>query len=214
MLNLIRKIAAGVAFLGIVTAVGVAVAQQPQFGTRNPAPRLFPTQQTHYLRFTVNFNDCVVVSNTCSVKRGAVPYNSWIARIQQQIVTNFNSGTTDDVAIGTLSGVCPNGGVGVGFPGGGCGATSGLLFGNTTVHSGAGAATAGTVFAASMGTVATGDGDTPTGSNGGFDIWTQYDQSGAAATAGQVVYVIEYIAPNDGNCVQPPIGSVPTPNAC
>jgi hypothetical protein len=220
-MHFIRKLAAGVAFLGIVTAVGVAVAQQPQFGTRNPAPRFFPTQQVHYLRFTVNFNDCGLVAvpgpgttSTCSVKRGAVPYNAWIARIQQQIITNFNAGTTDDVAIGTLTGVCPTQANNGGITGGVCGATTGLIMQNTTVHSGAGGATAATVNAISAGTNATGAGDASTGANGGFDIWTQYDTGGTAPTAGQVVYVIEYIAPNDGSCVQPALGSVPTPNAC
>src|SRR5437899_1353255 len=57
------------------------------------APRQFPTQQSHYLRFTVNFNSCVLVANTCSVKVGAIPYNSYLVRAFRQIVTNFNSGT-------------------------------------------------------------------------------------------------------------------------
>src|SRR5260370_37191237 len=47
---------------------------------QNFAPRQFPTQQVHYARFSVNFNSCVYVSLTCSVKIGAIPYNSYILR--------------------------------------------------------------------------------------------------------------------------------------
>jgi len=248
MLNLIRKFAAGIAFLGIVTAVGVAVAQQPQFGTRNPAPRLFPNQQTHYIRFTHSFNDCTLASGTCSVKKAAVPYNAFITRVYQQVITAFNSGTTDDFGICTASGcITTNSGAGGAASGllataGGCpGTAAGVLqaapfnaagsfaaqgfaaggngSGACVWGAHAGAAANGVVQlvqpSMSMGIQATGDGDTSTGSNGGFDIFVTYLSAGTAPTAGQQEIMIEYIAPNDGSCVQPPIGTAPpTPNAC
>jgi hypothetical protein len=160
---------------------------------QNFAPRAFQTQQVHYLRFVVNFNDCVLVAGTCSVKRGAVPYNAFIIRATQQIITNFNSGTTDTLALATASG-------------------GAQLVAAQTVHAGAGGGTALTVVAANLGIAATGNGIAQTGGDGGFDIWSVYAQTGAAPTAGQLVIVIEYIGPNDGSCILVPMGS--TAGAC
>jgi hypothetical protein len=159
----------------------------------NFAPRQFPSQQVHYLRFVVNFNDCVLVSNTCSVKRGAVPYNAFIIRATQQIITSFNSGTTDTLAIATASG-------------------GGQLVAAQSVHGAAGGATSLTVVSANAGIAATGNGIAQTGADGGFDIWSVYAQTGAAPSAGQAVIVIEYIAPNDGSCVYVPMNA--TSGAC
>jgi hypothetical protein len=156
------------------------------------SPRIFPTQQVHYTRFVVQFNDCVLVSNTCSTKRAAVPYNAYILRVSQQVTTAFNSATTDTLALATASG-------------------GGQIVAAQTVH----AQTAGlplTVVAANLGIAATGNGITPTGGNGGFDIWAVYAQTGAAPTAGVAVIVIEWIAPNDGSCVLVPLGA--TSPAC
>lgn len=155
--------------------------------------RQFPTQQVHYLRFVVNFNDCTLVSNTCSVRRGAVPYNAYILRANQQIITSFNSATTDTMALATTTG-------------------GAQLVAAQSVHGAAGGGTALTVVAANIGTTATGNGAAQTGALGGFDIWSNYAQTGAAPTAGQSVYVIEYIAPNDGSCVYVPQGA--TSPAC
>lgn len=188
----LRSIYAAFAFLLIAGAAAFALTIPATY-----APRMFQTEQTHYLRFTVNWNDCVLASNTCSVKRGAVPYNAWIIRINQQIITNFNSGSTDTVAITTA-------------PGAATASTSGVLMDPVSVHSGAGGATSQTVKSISAGINATGNGDTPTGSNGGFDIYSQFIQGSTAPSAGQAVYVIEYIAPNDGSCIFVPLGSTAT----
>jgi hypothetical protein len=150
-------------------------------------PRQFNTQQTHYLRFSFPYNGCVLVSLTCSVKVGSVPYNAFITRAYQQVYTAFNAGTTDTVGIGTSSG-------GVN------------LVAAQSVHA-AGAGTALTVVAANLGTAATGNGATQTGSNGGFDIFVTYTITGAPASAGNAAYIIEYFAPNDGGCVVAPVGS-------
>jgi hypothetical protein len=167
-------------------------------------PRQFQTEQTHYLRFTVNYNDCVLVSNACSLKRGAIPYNAFVIRAYQQIITNFNSGTSDTIGIGTwasasIQPVASGGG--------------GLIVLPQSVHSGAGGATTLTVYSGSAGIGSTGGGDLAEGTDGGFDIYTLYVQASTAPTAGQAVYVIEYIAPNDGTCVSVPIGST-TAVAC
>jgi hypothetical protein len=177
----------GIIGLCLVVGVGIAYAQ------RGPTPRSFASQQTHYLRFNVNFNSCALVSNTCSVKVGAVPYNAWIARAYQQINTSFNSGATDTMALATASG-------------------GGQLVAAQSVHGAAGGATSLTIVSTNAGTVATGAGIAPTGAEGGFDIWAVYAQTGAAPTAGTASYVIEYFAPNDGACTTVPLGG--TAPAC
>jgi hypothetical protein len=173
--NLWRKVSSALAALLVTTALAFALVLPPQF-----APRMYTEQQTHYLRFSVNFNSCVLVANTCSVKVGALPYNAFVVRAYQQVYTAFNSGTTDTLAVGTASG-------------------GGQLVAAQSVH----AATAGlplTVVAANLGSAATGNGIAATGTNGGFDVWAVYAQTGAAPTAGSAAIIIEYIAPNDGSC--------------
>jgi hypothetical protein len=173
----------------VLASAALALTFPPTF-----APRQFNTQQTHYLRFTVNFNSCVLASGTCSVKVGAVPYNAFLVRAYQQIITSFNSATTDTVAIGTAVG-------------------GGQIVAAQSVHGAAGAATALTL--PSAGITPTGNGTTPSGGDGGFDIWAVYAQTGTAPTAGQAIYVIEYIAPNDGACQPTPISSgAPAQTAC
>jgi hypothetical protein len=157
------------------------------------SPRQFTTQQTHYLRFTINYNSCVLASGSCTVKVGAVPYNAWILRAYQQIATSFNSLSTDTIAIGVTS-------------------TNGNeLVAAQSVHGAAGGATALTVISTAAGTVVTGDGATSTSTSAsGFDIWVKYAQTGTAPTAGAASYILEYAAPNDGACSVVPIGSTGT----
>lgn len=181
--------------LGLVAAVVSATGALALTIPPNFAPRMFQEQMTHYLRFTVNYNSCVLSSGSCTFKVGAVPYNAWIVRGYQQIVTSFNSGTTDTIAIGVTS------------------TNANELVAAQSVHSGGGGgATALTVVSTAAGTVVTGDNATSTGGNGGFDIWVKYAQTGAAPTAGSASYVLEYFAPNDGSCGPVPLGS--TAGAC
>ena len=153
-------------------------------------PRYFQTQQTHYVRFTVNFNSCVPVAGACSFKIGALPYNAFVVRGYQQIIANFNSGTTDTVSLGVTAG------------------NANELVAAQSVHTGAGAVTPLTLAATGSGTQATGAGATQTGTNGGFDIWVRYAQTGSAPTTGQAVIVLEYFAPNDGACGPVPNGTI------
>jgi hypothetical protein len=162
------------------------------------APRQFPTQQTHYERHVVNItagsvanssvatvdgaqNICIfTITASCSVRIGAVPYNAFIVRAYQQIVTACN-GTSCTLALGTSSG-------------------SANLVAAQAVTSSGGATTL-TVVAANAGIAATGNNITATGANGGFDIWLTMADATAGATAGTIVIVIEYFSSNDGGCV-------------
>lgn len=145
--------------------------------------RMFPTEQTHYIRWVANFNSCTIpIAGNCSFKFASIPYNSYLLRVSQQVTTAFNSTTTDTLAVGTATG-------------------GAQVVAAQSTHAG----TAGlplTVVAANLGIAATGNGIAQTGTNGGFDLWTTMASTGAAApTQGVAVLVLEYIAPNDGACV-------------
>lgn len=174
----------------LVGPFAFALTIPPQF-----APRQFPTQQVHYLRFTVNFNSCPLpaTAGNCSFKVGALPYNSYVVRAHQQVTVAFNSTTTDTLAIGTASG-------------------GAQLVAAQSTH----ATTAGlplTVVAANLGLVATGFNATQTGADGGFDVWATIAYTGATpASAGQAIVIIEYFAPNDGSCA--PVPMTATAGAC
>jgi len=151
-------------------------------------PRQFPTQQVHYVRFTVNFNSCVYVSLTCSFKVGALPYNAYLIRLNSQVTTAWNAGTSQSIALGTAS-------------------AGAQIQASTATGPAAGGGTTGTIVAANVGVAATGNGIAQTGADGGFDVWATITIVGALPTTGQTNYILEYIAPNDGQCVYTPMGS-------
>jgi hypothetical protein len=155
------------------------------------APRQFPTQQTHYLRFTFNFNSCTTVSNTCSIKIGALPYNAFLTVLNSQIITTFNPTTSATVAIGTASGGAQ------------------IATGLNVFTAAATTLTTNTAFAGA-GELVTGAGATQTGGDGGFDVWATYTVGSGTATQGQVVFVLSYIAPNDGSCTTVPMNATAT----
>src|SRR5260221_2596099 len=113
---------------------------------QNFAPRQFPTQQIHYLRFSVPFNACVPTGN-CSFKVGALPYNAFLSKVDTLTTTAWNS-TTNLLALGTASG-------------------GAQIRAATTIL--AAANTIDTAFAG-VGISATGNGATQTGGHGGFDV--------------------------------------------
>jgi hypothetical protein len=184
--NILGGVASLVFMLGVMSLLLVPVVAQQ----RSPAARMFSDQQTHYWRFSVNFNSCVYVGLTCSVKVASVPYNAFIVRAYQQVTTTWNAGTSAAVALGTAVG-------------------SGNIVASQVMGA-AGAATALTV--AGLGIGVTGNGIAQTGTLGGFDIYATILVVGALPTAGASQYVIEYIAPNDGSCTSVPIGA--TAPAC
>ena len=178
-------------------AVGVAYAltQPPTFSPRN-----FISQQVGYYRINVNFNNvdgipCVYVSLKCTVKVGALPYNGYVIRATQQIITNFNSSVSDTLSLGLTS------------------TSANELVAAQSVHTGAGNQSTLTVASAGSGVQLTGNNATQTGANGGFDLYVQLVAgSTPTATAGQAIIILEYIAPNDGGCTDVPQGS--TAGAC
>lgn len=190
MKTVFRRIGAGLlgalfllAALAPIT-IGVALAQQPNF-----APRQFATQQLHYIRFGFSIpgvpQGCIIASNTCVFKVGAVPYNSVILRITVSTNTAFNSVTNDLISFGTNT-------TGTNIVAAGC-----------VMH--AQGLTSCTVLATASSV--TGNSATQTGTNGGFDIFMVYVSSGGAASAGNATIVIEYAAPNDGPCAAVAMGA-------
>lgn len=67
----------------------------------NTNPRQYHTQQTHYLRKTVNFNDAGIASG---VLMGTVPSGAQITDIVVNVKTAFNAGTTNVLVVGTSAG--------------------------------------------------------------------------------------------------------------
>jgi hypothetical protein len=174
-LNLKTRILAAFALLGLVAfgSAAYALTSPPSF----PA-RVLPLQTTVHFRKVVNFNDGNI---STGVKFGALPQGAYILGVRCYVSTAFNAGTTNSLAIGTTA------------------AGSDILAAGTTAGTNCVAGTAGNqsmTSAAGLGlAVAAG---TPTGSNGGFDLFVRYTQTGTAATAGAVTFVIDYIA-NDDN---------------
>jgi hypothetical protein len=194
MWKLLRSLALCPSRLLPVTLLALCAVTIPALAQRSPAPRMFNDQQTHYLRFTVSFNSCVLAAppSSCSVKVGAVPYNAFMIRAYQQVTTAFAGATVANVAFGTASG------------------SANLVAAQSVLA--AGGATALTIVAANAGITVTGNGIAQTGALGGFDIWATINITVAPLTAGQATYVFEYIAPNDGSCTPVPTGA--TAPAC
>jgi hypothetical protein len=187
MKNLISRVSggllAGLAIALFLVGSGLYVSAQ------NIIPsRLFPTQQLAYTRFTVNFNSCAYVTLTCSFRVANLPYNAYVMRVNSQVTTAWNAGTSAAIALGTASG-------------------GGQLVASAVTGPGTGGGTASTVVAGAIGTAVTGNGIAQTGQNGGFDVWATILVVGALPTTGQTNYVMEWAQPNDGQCTQVGLGA-------
>jgi hypothetical protein len=151
----------------------------------NPA-RFIQTQQVHYARFSVNFNDYPMraADKACS-KYTAVtlPYNAFMITISKKNMTTFNPTTSATIALGTS-------GQGVDVM-----AAFNVFTGQATT------AVFDTAFAAA-GELVTGNGATQTGQKGGFDVYMTYTvgAAGSQGTQGRVIFIIAFFAPNDGDC--------------
>jgi hypothetical protein len=185
--NLTAAVGIALSLLAAVSQVAFALTNPPSFN-----PRVFPTQQVHYQRFTVAFNSCTYVSLVCSVKVGAIPYNAFIARIFAQTTTTWNAGTSASIGLGTVT------------------PAVNLLASTNFTTAAAGAAQ--TVVSANVGLAVTGNGIAQSGTNGGFDVFATITIVGSLPTAGQTTFIVEYFAPNDGTCIAVPLGS--TSPAC
>lgn len=172
-------------FLASLAAISPALAltAPPTF-----APRMFQTQQTHYLRFSVNFNSCAFGTGlVCTAKVGNLPYNAFIVRGYTQIVATWNAGTSASIGLGTNSPAT-----------------------NLLASAANGAAAAGAAFTPlSIGQNLVGNGAVSTGQDGGFDIFATITVVGSLPTTGSTTYIIEYVAPNDGSCTNVPMASTP-----
>lgn len=186
-------LAMSVALVGMLVApIAPAFAQAVPPGQRTFSPRLFQTQQTHYTRFTINFNSCVYVSLVCSVQVGALPYNAFILRSFWQTTTVWNAGTSASIGLGT---VAP--------------AVNILASVNVTA---AGNMTVGAIVAAGGGVGVTGNGIAQSNAGGGFPLFATVTIVGALPTTGSTQLVLEWVAPNDGSCGPVPLGA--TAAAC
>jgi hypothetical protein len=167
---------------GISAAMAAFIFAPLAFALTNPAsfpPRVLQEQTSVHFRKLVNFNDANIGTG---VKIGAMPAGAYITGIRCYVVTAFNAATTNNLLIGTAA------------------AGAQLLAGGVTAGTNCVAATTGNQnmsAAPGLGLAVTNTTNTPTGNTGGWDIWVTYTQTGTAATAGQVVFVIDYIANDD-----------------
>src|SRR6266550_765099 len=109
MRNYVRNFvaAAGLA-LSILSVASLSYAQVAPSGQtqqRRPVPRVFQTEQVHYVRTTFAFNSCTLVSNSCTVQlmNASLPYNAVVLRVTAVVETAFNSATTDTFTLGTTA---------------------------------------------------------------------------------------------------------------
>jgi len=194
------------AFANTIAAIGIAaLLAGPAAATvqtivpqQSIAPRLLTTQQTHYVRFAIDFNDCPLraADTACSFRVASLPYNSFLVAISKQIITTFNPTTSATIALGTAA------------QGTGVMAAFNVFTGQATT------AVFDTAFAGA-GELVTGSGAAATGMNGGFDIWATYTvgAAGSQGTQGRVIFIIQYIAPNDGDCL-PAVAIGATATSC
>src|SRR5262252_402106 len=180
---------------GLFIAGGIALNILPALALVFPgqyAPRYFPTQQVHYERHVINItstaftgdtaqNTCIFAAGTCSIRIGALPYNSFVIRAALQITTACNAATTCTLALGTTS-------------------AGTQLLAAQSILAAAGTAVLTPAVAGTAGILSTGNNIASSGQDGGFDLFATVTQTGAAATAGTVVFILEYYGPNDGGC--------------
>jgi hypothetical protein len=162
------------------------VAPTTSTDQRQPVPRIFPDQQTAYIRTTFAFNSCTQASNVCTVKvkTASLPYNAAILRVTAVVHTAFNSTSTDVFTLGTTSANA-----------------------NELVSSGCSIHAQGVVACsvAAGASSAIGVSATQTGSNGGFDMYMKWTGGGGTPSTGLASIVVEYVMPNDGLCTTVPI---------
>jgi hypothetical protein len=156
------------------------------------APRYFPTQQVHYERHIINItatnftadvaqNTCIFASSTCSLRFAALPYNAFILRGNWFQGTACNAVTTCTMSIGTASG-------------------GAQIVSAQDIKTAATGAPALTIVTAGQGAQVTGNNLASSGANGGFDLYVTVTFTGAAPSAGTIVFDLEYLGPNDGGC--------------
>ena len=142
--------------------------------TRTVPKRLFNSQQTHYWRFTVNYNDPRI--STAPQQFAALGSLGYVSRILCDVTTAFNAGTTNQFGIYTTA-TSPNGAF--------------------VAPTGASTATP-TLSSATIQDLTTAAGLGLGGTSGGdVQLYAMYGQSGTAATAGAMTCIIEFEPNND-----------------
>jgi hypothetical protein len=172
--------------------------------TRRPTPRQYTEQMTHYIRNTLTVGMCgTPVAGTCTVQlaTASLPFNAIVTRVYLAVYIPFNSTTSDALTLGITQ------------------ASANEIVTTTMNLQTVGLAT-GTVVPASINVIGNTPSTTtsPSGFNGGFDLWVKWVATGApnATPAGLASIIIEYIPPNDGNCAQgtPQPGQPARPPGC
>src|SRR5882762_4255387 len=167
-------VALGIASLVAGPALATTLTITP---LQNLPPRVMTTQQTHYVRFAIDFGDCPLraADTACSYRVASLPYNPT---------------TSATIAFGTS------------------GQSAGLMAAFNVFTGQATTAVYDTSFTGA-GELVTGANATPTGQNGGFDIYATYTvgAAGSQGTQGRAIFIIQYIAPNDGDCISVPLGA-------
>jgi len=200
MSKLLRNTTASLGIVLSMLAIGVLTTPIPldaqvipsgSTGQRRPVPRTFATEQVAYIRTTLAFNMCTATANVCTLQlaNASLPYNAVPLRVTANIMTAFNSTTSDSLSLGTTA------------------ANANEISTACSIHAaGVVACTLVTVPANAVGnTVA------QTGFNGGFDLWIKWTAgTGNTATTGLASLIIEYIMPNDGLCTAVPLGATAT----
>jgi hypothetical protein len=186
LFSLVVALALASLLAGPVVATTLTISKQ-----NTQPPRVLPEQAMHYVRFSFKFSDCPLraADTACSIRVASLPYNAFLVAISKQIITTFNPTTSATVALGTT-------GQGTDIM-----AAFNVFTGQATT------AVYDTGFA-SAGEAVTGNGATSTGAAGGFDVFATYTvgAAGSQGTQGQVIMIIQYIAPNDGICTPVPAG--------
>jgi hypothetical protein len=159
---------AGAALLIVVLSAIAAFAINVD-QTRTVPRRTYSTDQTHFWRFTVNYNDPRI--SIAPQQFAALGNLGYVSRIVCDVTTAFNAGTTNQFAIYTTP-TSPNGAVVA--PTGS--ATAAVNLSSATIQD--------LTAAAGLGFGATSGGD--------VQLYAMYGQSGTAATAGAMTCVIEY----------------------
>lgn len=190
------QLAVALALVGLLTGpVGATV--QTITPTQTLSPRVSVDQHTHYVRFAIDFSSCPLraADTACSFRVATVPYNAFLVAISKQIITTFNPTTSATIAFGTSA------------QGTNVMAAFNVFTAQPTT------AVYDTAFAGA-GELVTGAGASPTGTGGGFDIWATYTvgAAGSQGTQGRAVFILQYIAPNDGQCSPVPAGA--TASSC
>jgi len=189
-------VALGISGLAIGPVLATTLTITP---TQSLAPRVTGDPQIHYVRFTYNFNQCSLraADTACSMRVANLPYNAFLVAISSQIITTFNPTTSATIALGT-SGQSAN------------------IMAGLSVFTGASTAAAYNTAFAGAGELVTGAGATATGLNGGFDVYATYTvgAAGSQGTQGQAIFIIQYIAPNDGSCAAGGVALGATAPAC